>query len=73
VVAIDYDPLIRGYVRSLARPGGNITGVFLRQLELTAKRIEFLREVVPHARSFAVLLQPVGTWAISSVREKEPR
>jgi putative tryptophan/tyrosine transport system substrate-binding protein len=51
VVAIDYDPLIRGYVRSLARPGGNITGVFLRQLELTAKRIEFLREVVPQARS----------------------
>jgi len=54
VVAIDYDPLTRGHVQSLARPGGNVTGVFLRQPELTAKRIEFLREAVPHVRSLVV-------------------
>ena len=42
LLANDYDPLARGYVRSLARPGGNVTGVFLQQVELTAKRLEFL-------------------------------
>jgi putative ABC transport system substrate-binding protein len=54
VVAIDYDPIARGYVTSLGRPGGNITGVFLRQIELTAKRIEFLKEMVPNLRELAV-------------------
>src|SRR5215470_9809089 len=53
-VAIDYDPIARGYVAGLARPGGNITGVFLRQPELTAKRVELLREVVPKVRRMAV-------------------
>jgi putative tryptophan/tyrosine transport system substrate-binding protein len=50
VVAIDYDPISKGYVGGLARPGGNITGVFLRQLELTAKRVELLKEIVPDLR-----------------------
>jgi putative ABC transport system substrate-binding protein len=54
VVAIDYDPIARGYVRGLARPGGNTTGVFLRQPELTAKRIELLREAVPEVRRVVV-------------------
>src|ERR1044071_8858838 len=53
-VAIDYDPIARGYVAGLARPGGNITGLFLRQPELTAKRVEFLREVVPKVRRMAI-------------------
>jgi putative tryptophan/tyrosine transport system substrate-binding protein len=55
VVAIDYDPIERGYVASLARPGGNITGVFFRQLELTSKRLELARELVPKASRMAVL------------------
>jgi putative ABC transport system substrate-binding protein len=50
VVAIDYDPIARGYVAGLARPGGNITGVFLRQVELTPKRIELLKEMLPNLR-----------------------
>jgi ABC-type uncharacterized transport system substrate-binding protein len=57
-VAIDYDPIERGYIASLARPGGNITGVFFRQLELTAKRLEFAKELVPKARRMAVLWDP---------------
>ena len=54
MVAIDYDSIARGYVGSLARPGGNVTGVFLRQPELTPKRIELLKEVVPKVRRVAV-------------------
>jgi putative ABC transport system substrate-binding protein len=50
VVAIDYDPIARGYVGGLARPGRNTTGVFLRQPELTPKRLELLGEVVPKVR-----------------------
>ena len=37
MIAIDYDPLARGYVTSLARPSGNITGLFFQQIELAAK------------------------------------
>jgi len=47
MVAVDYDPIARGYVAGLARPGGNITGVFLQQVELSAKRIEIMKETFP--------------------------
>src|SRR5438128_444103 len=40
MIAIDYDPLVRGYVTSLARPSGNVTGVVFQQIELAAKRIQ---------------------------------
>jgi putative ABC transport system substrate-binding protein len=53
-VAIDYDPVARGYVASLARPGGNTTGVFLQQVELTAKRIQLLKETLPNLEHAAV-------------------
>jgi putative tryptophan/tyrosine transport system substrate-binding protein len=39
MIAIDYDPLARGYVTSLARPFGNITGVVFQQIELAAKTV----------------------------------
>ncbi|MFI5113470.1 MAG: ABC transporter substrate binding protein, partial [Terriglobales bacterium] len=45
--AIDYDPIALGYVTSLARPNGNVTGVFLQQIELAGKRIQFAREAFP--------------------------
>jgi putative ABC transport system substrate-binding protein len=55
IVAIDYDPIALGYVASLARPGGNITGVFLQQIELTRKRVELLREALPKLRRVGIL------------------
>jgi putative ABC transport system substrate-binding protein len=61
VVAIDYDPIARGYVSGLARPGGNTTGLFLRQPELTPKRIELLKEVVPKVRSLIVFWDPFSS------------
>ena len=54
MVAVDYDPLPLGYIASLSRPGGNITGVVFQQLELTAKRLELLKEAVPHVTRIAV-------------------
>jgi putative ABC transport system substrate-binding protein len=54
-LAIDFDPLAKGYVASLARPGGNITGILVRQIELAAKRIELLREAFPTATRVGLL------------------
>jgi putative ABC transport system substrate-binding protein len=42
MIAINFDPIARGYVASLARPGGNITGVVFQQLELAQKQVELL-------------------------------
>jgi putative tryptophan/tyrosine transport system substrate-binding protein len=47
IVATDYDPLAHGYVTSLARPGGNITGVFPQQIELAKKRLQMFKEALP--------------------------
>ena len=55
MIANDYDPVARGYVASLARPGGNVTGVFLQQIELTPKRLQFLAEAVPGMTRVVVL------------------
>jgi putative ABC transport system substrate-binding protein len=49
LLAIDFDPFETGYVASLARPGGNVTGLFVRQLELAAKRVELTRQALPKA------------------------
>jgi putative ABC transport system substrate-binding protein len=54
-VATNYDPIERGYVASLARPGGNITGIYLRQPELAAKQLELLSQAFPERTRLAVL------------------
>jgi len=55
MVAMNYDPIALGYVASLFKPGGNITGLFSRSPELTAKQLELLREALPRATTIAVL------------------
>jgi putative ABC transport system substrate-binding protein len=47
MAAIDYDPFALGYVSSLARPTGNITGIFLEQIDLAAKRLQMVKEAFP--------------------------
>jgi putative ABC transport system substrate-binding protein len=54
MVAVDYDPLARGYVTSLARPTGNVTGLFLQQIELTAKRLQLLKSAFPDMQALTV-------------------
>jgi putative ABC transport system substrate-binding protein len=53
--ANNYDPIERGYVKSLKSPGGNITGVFTRQPELAEKQVELLTQGFPNARQLAML------------------
>jgi len=55
------DPVSHGLVPSLARPGGNLTGINFISAELTAKRLEFLREMVPRATRVAVLVNPAAS------------
>jgi putative ABC transport system substrate-binding protein len=54
-LANNYDPIARGYVRSLAQPGSHITGIVARQIELTAKQIELLTEAFPGRNRVGVL------------------
>ncbi len=60
VMAFSGDPVAAGFVASLARPGGNITGLSRINVELTAKQLELLKETIPRVVLVAVLFNPEG-------------
>jgi putative tryptophan/tyrosine transport system substrate-binding protein len=78
-LAVDFDPLAKGYVANLSHPGGNVTGIFVRQLELAAKRVEIAREAFPRANligiAFDTLSREQGEAAAEAARKLglEPR
>ena len=47
LIAINFDPIVHGYVRSLSHPGGDITGVVFQQLALAQKQVEILKQAFP--------------------------
>jgi putative ABC transport system substrate-binding protein len=63
------DPVERGLVASLARPGGNLTGVTIINVELMPKRLELISELVPQARVIALLVNPNSVGAERIIRE----
>jgi putative tryptophan/tyrosine transport system substrate-binding protein len=70
VFVVAEDPVRLGLVASLARPGGNLTGINFFSGELAAKRLELLREVVPVAVRIAVLVNPTNpTYTESILRD----
>ena len=58
IVTISADPVGTGLIESLARPGGNVTGLFLPLADLAAKRLQLLKDAVPDLSSVAVLWNP---------------
>ena len=74
IVALDLesDPIATGLVRSLNRPGGNVTGLFLDLPELTGKWLQILREAVPRAKRVGVLWDG-GTGSTQVVTDRGAR
>lgn len=73
LVAVDYDPEATGHIASLARPGGRITGVSAVQSVLPAKRLELLKELLPKARTIAVLSDTASTGQLDVARAAAKR
>ncbi len=71
VVATATNPVGLGYVASLSRPGGNITGLSIQTAELPAKRLQLLREAVPKPRLLAALWDPAEPGREGNIREAE--
>jgi putative ABC transport system substrate-binding protein len=61
IVAIADDLVASGLIKSMAKPGGNTTGVSILATELDAKKLEILKEIVPAARRFALLRDPASS------------
>jgi putative tryptophan/tyrosine transport system substrate-binding protein len=60
VFDVGVDPVSEGFVTSLNRPGGNVTGVLVLSVELVAKRLQILHELLPSAANVAVLVNPTN-------------
>jgi hypothetical protein len=65
------DPVASGLVASLNRPGGNVTGISNLTVPMEAKRLGLLRDLVPQATSFGVLLNPTLSMAADQLKEVE--
>ena len=66
---IDVDPVSAGLVKSFAHPGGNVTGIYSRNVALAAKRLELLKEAVPSATRIAVLFDESTRDQLEAARE----
>ncbi len=67
MMGINYDPVALGYVASLARPGGNVTGLFFLHLDVMAKRLGLFKEMLPSVSRVAVLSDPLSADQLKQV------
>jgi putative tryptophan/tyrosine transport system substrate-binding protein len=68
-VAYNYDPVRRGQVQSLARPGGRVTGVSLQFADVAGKQVELLRQAAPHAARLGILYDTLTTDQFSAAEQ----
>jgi putative ABC transport system substrate-binding protein len=68
ILAVDYDPVEKAIIASLRRPDRNTTGVYLPQNQMVAKRIEVMREILPAARRFLVLVDIFSKDQVAAAR-----
>jgi putative ABC transport system substrate-binding protein len=73
MVATDYDPLARGYVSSLARPGANLTGISSQLIELTEKRLQVVKEAFPAMQAIAVFWDEISADQWHAAENAAPR
>ena len=71
VFAVAIDPVGSGLVASLAKPGGNVTGLSLQAANLAGKRIEILREIVPELHRLAIIFNAGNAQPVLEMRETE--
>ncbi len=71
IVTISGDPIGLGFAESLARPGGNITGLSILATEVSGKKLELLKKVVPHLERVAIYFNPGDPGSRLSVKESE--
>jgi putative ABC transport system substrate-binding protein len=72
IVGIGIDPVEAGLVESLARPGGNVTGITNLSIELVGKRLELLKEAVSKVTRVAVLYDPAAPGSLRELKEALP-
>lgn len=73
MVAIDYDPFAKGYVTSLARPTGNVTGIYLQQIDLVVKRLQLLTDAFPNMQAATVFWDRISADQWEAARDFSAR
>ena len=70
IAAVNFDPIAHGYVQSLARPGGSVTGVVLRQTELAEKQVELLTQAFPERKRLAMQWDAISADQFSAAEHR---
>jgi len=73
MIAVDYDPIARGYVRSLAKPDGNVTGVYFQNTDLAGKHLQIMKTVFPDLGAVTVFWDRLAADYWSALQAAAPQ
>jgi putative ABC transport system substrate-binding protein len=73
MLAVDYNPLAKGYLRSLSRPSGQVTGVYFQNVELLGKRLELVKQAFPDVTAMTVFWDKLSTDHWTAVQAMAPQ